>query len=290
MSATGKVVAAGAPPEGAARVVRIRATGALAGFDWSQLWEYRELLYFLTWRDIKVRYQQTALGVAWAVLQPFLSMVIFTLFFGRLAGLDARTGEVPYPVYVYAGLLPWTFFSNAVTNSGNSLVANTSLITKMYFPRLIIPLASVGAGLVDLAFATLVLVAMMLYYGTPLTPGLALVPLFAIGVLVAATGIGALLSALMVRFRDFRYVVPFVLQIWLFSTPVIYPPSIVPAEWRWALAINPMSGLVDGFRAAFLGAPIDWTSAGIALAASILLFGLGATYFRAVERRFADVI
>src|SRR5947209_5645396 len=196
--------------------------------NWVELWRYRELLYFLTWRDIKVRYKQTLLGAAWAILQPVMSMVVFTIFFGRLAGLGHKTGGVPYPIYVYAGLLPWTFFANAVTNSGNSIVGSTNLITKVYFPRLIIPLASVAAGLADFMASFIVLLGMMLYYRTHVSAQLLLLPAFMLGTLFVATGVGTLLSALTVTYRDFRYVVPFMMQIWMFVTPVIYPASIVP--------------------------------------------------------------
>lgn len=262
----------------------------LGGLSVRPIWEYRELLFFLTWRDLKVRYQQTFLGVAWAILQPLLTMLVFSLFFGRLAGLESRTGGVPYPIYVYAGLLPWTFFANAVTSSGNSLVGNANLITKIYFPRLIIPLAAVAASVVDLLLAGSVLVVMMFFYGTPLSGAIALAPIFVLGALIAATGVGALISALMVRFRDFRYVVPFMLQIWFFVTPVIYPSSIVPERWRWVLSLNPMSGLVEGFRTAFLGGAFDRAGIALCLAVSMALLFAGALYFRSVERRFADVI
>jgi homopolymeric O-antigen transport system permease protein len=258
--------------------------------DWGEIWRYRELLCFLTWRDVKIRYKQTVLGAAWAILQPFMTMVVFSLFFGRLAGLGNRTGGVPYPIYVYAGLLPWTFFANSITNSGNSLVGSSNLITKVYFPRLIIPLAAVGAGLVDLGVSFAVLLGMMAYYGTPLSWQLLLVPLFLLGTLLAATGVGTLLSALTVAYRDFRYVVPFMVQLWMFATPVIYPSSIIPKQWHWLLSLNPMAGLIDGFRAAFLARPLDWPHIGLSLAVAAALFFCGAAYFRSTERRFADII
>jgi homopolymeric O-antigen transport system permease protein len=258
--------------------------------NWSEIWRYRELLYFLTWRDVKVRYKQTALGAAWAVLQPFMTMVVFSLFFGRLAGLGQKTGGVPYPIYVYAGLLPWTFFANSVSTSGSSLVGSSNLITKIYFPRLIVPLAAVGAGLVDLAVSFSVLLGLMLYYGTPLSWQLLLVPLLLAGTVMAAAGVGSLLAALTVAYRDFQYVVPFMLQLWMFVTPVIYPLSIVPVRWRWLLSVNPMSGLIDGFRASFLARPLDGWDITISLIVSLLFFVAGAAYFRAAERRFADVI
>jgi lipopolysaccharide transport system permease protein len=260
------------------------------GIDWREIWRYRELLGFLTWRDIKIRYKQTALGAAWAILQPFLTMVVFSIFFGRLAGLGAKTGGVPYPIYVYAGLLPWTFFANAIGTCGNSLVGSSNLITKVYFPRLIIPLGAVGAGLVDLGVSFGILFAMMIYYGTALTWQVLLLPLFLAGTILAATGTGALLAALTVAYRDFRYVVPFLTQLWMFVTPVIYPASIVPERWRWLFALNPMAGLIDGFRAALLGRRLDWPHVGISIGAACLLFVVGALYFQRVERRFADII
>jgi lipopolysaccharide transport system permease protein len=260
------------------------------GINWSEIWRYRELLYFLTWRDVKVRYKQTALGAAWAILQPFMTMVVFSIFFGRLAGLNQKTGGVPYPIYVFAGLLPWTFFANAIGTSGSSLVGSSNLITKVYFPRLIIPLAAVGAGLVDLAVSFVVLLVLMLYYGTVLSWQLALVPLFLLGTILVATGVGSLLSALTVAYRDFQYVVPFMVQLWLFATPVIYPSSIVPGRWRWLLCLNPMAGLIDGLRSAFLARPLDWPHLGLSLATAVLLFLAGAAYFRRFELHFADII
>jgi lipopolysaccharide transport system permease protein len=258
--------------------------------DWREIWRYRELLYFLTWRDVKIRYKQTVLGAAWAILQPAMAMVVFTVIFGRLAGLEQRTGGIPYPIYVYTGLLPWTFFAGAITASSNSLISSTNLITKIYFPRLIIPLAAVGAGLVDLGVSFTVLLGLMLYYGTPVSWQLVLVPILLAGTILAATGVGTLLSALTVAYRDFRYVVPFMIQIWMFMTPVIYPSSIVPDRWRAFFSLNPMAGLVDGFRAAFLGRPLNWVHLSLSLLTAAALFVAGVIYFRRVERRFADII
>jgi lipopolysaccharide transport system permease protein len=268
----------------------IKPSHGWAGLNGRELWRYRELLYFLTWRDVKIRYKQTVLGAAWAILQPFLTMVVFSLFFGRLAGLGGKTGGVPYPIYVYAGLLPWTFFANSITSSGSSLVSSSNLITKVYFPRLIIPLAAIGAGLVDLAVSFIVLLGMMVFYRTVVSWQLVLVPLFLAGTILTATGVGALLSALTVSYRDFRYVVPFLVQLWMFVTPVIYPSSLVPERWRWAQSLNPMAGLIDGFRAAFLFRPLGWASICLSFSVSILFFLAGATYFRHVEHRFADTI
>lgn len=274
-----------------ARAVQvIEPSRSRIGINWKEIWAYRELLYFLTWRDVKIRYKQTVLGGSWAVLQPVMTMIVFSIFFGHLAGLGKKTDGIPYPIFSYAALLPWTFFANSIGNSGNSLVGSSSLITKVYFPRLVIPLAAVGAGLVDLAIAFVVLLGMMVYYHVALTWQLALVPLFLVGTIMTATGVGTLLSALIVAYRDFRYVVPFMIQLWMFISPVTYPSSMVPDKWRWVLAVNPMSGLIDGFRSAFLGRPFDWPHIGISMIVSASLFLTGAAYFRKVERRFADII
>jgi lipopolysaccharide transport system permease protein len=266
-------------PDSSPKVQVIEPPQGWGGINWSEIWRY-----------IKIRYKQTVLGAAWAILQPFMTMVVFSLFFGRLAGLGQKTGGVPYPIYVYAGLLPWTFFANAIANSGNSLVGSSNLITKVYFPRLVIPLAAVGSGLVDLGVSFGVLLGLMLYYRTAVSWHLVLAPLFLLGTILAAAGIGTLLSALTVSYRDFRYVVPFMVQLWMFLTPVIYPPSIVPHRWQGVLSLNPMDGMIDGFRLAFLGRPANGTHLGISFAISLLLFFGGAAYFRSVERRFADVI
>lgn len=268
----------------------IEAQQGWSPIDWAEIWRFRELLYFLTWRDVKIRYKQTALGGAWAILQPLANTLVFTLLFGRLAGLDQKTGGVPYAVYVYTAQLAWTFFANSINNSSNSLVGSANLISKVYFPRLIIPLAAVGAGLVDFAVSAVVLLGMMLYFHTGLSAQILLVPVFLIGTILCATGVGTLLSALTVAYRDFRYVVPFMVQLWFFATPVIYPNSMIPAPWRGLMFLNPMTGLVDGFRSAFLGLPIHWGNTSLSLAISVVCFLFGATYFRAVERRFADII
>lgn len=259
------------------------------GINWSEIWRYRELLYFLTWRDVKIRYKQTALGAAWAILQPVMTMIVFTIFFGRLAGLDKQTA-VPYPIYVYVGLLLWTFFANSIANSGNSLVGSSNLITKVYFPRLIIPMATVGAGLVDLGISFLLIVPMMLFYKITLTWQVLLMPVVLAGTVLAAVGVGTLLSALTVAYRDFRYVVPFVVQLWMFISGVMYPTSMIGGKWRWVFFLNPMAGLIDGFRAAFLGVPLNLPTLLLSLAVSLALFLFGAAYFRRMERRFADII
>lgn len=256
--------------------------------DVRELWAYRELLWALSLRDVKVRYKQTVLGAAWAVIQPVTAMVIFTIVFGKLAGIPSE--GFPYPVFVFAGLLPWTFFANAIGTIGGSVVGSAHLITKVYFPRLIIPLTSIGSGLVDLAVSSGVLLAIMLYYRVPWTPNLAAAPLLLLGLIGTALGVGTLLSALTVAYRDFRYVIPFLVQMWLYATPVVYPASLIPERWRWLLYLNPMAGWIEGFRSAFLGKPFDLAGLVISAVVGGLLFLGGVAYFGKVERRFADII
>lgn len=256
--------------------------------DLKELWAYRELLWVLTARDIKVRYKQTVLGIVWAVIQPVMIMIVFSIFFGRLAKVPSE--GYPYPVFVYAGLLPWTFFANAISQSSNSVISSTNLITKVYFPRLIIPLSSIGAGIVDFLISTLILLLLMLYYGIPFTSNLLYAPLLLLAVIFIALGFGAWLAAMNVSFRDFRYVVPFMIQIWLFITPVIYPVTMIPEKWQWLYYLNPMAGLIEGFRSAFLGKPLDLTGPGISFAVATVCFIIGIMYFKKVERRFADII
>ncbi len=256
--------------------------------DLKELWAYRELLMVLAQRDIKVRYKQTVLGVAWAVIQPLATMLLFSLVFGRLAKIPSD--GLPYPIFVYAGLLPWTFFANAISTSGNSLVGQQHLISKVYFPRLIIPLSSIGTGLIDFAIAALILLAMMVYYGIGWSFNLLAVPLLVVAVIFISLGVGTLLSALTVSYRDFRFVIPFMVQFWMWATPVVYPASMFPEKWQWVLFINPMAGLIEGFRSAFLGRPFDLTGIGISLTVAALVFLLGIFYFEKMERRFADII
>ncbi len=256
--------------------------------DVRELWAYRELLGVLTTRDIKVRYKQTVLGVAWAFIQPVVTMIVFTVVFGKLAKLP--TDGHPYPIFVYSALLPWMFFANAIGSAGGSLVSSNHLVSKVYFPRLIIPLSSMGSGLIDLAISTAILLLLMLYYGVPLTIQILAAPLLLLAVLFTALGVGTLLSALTVAYRDFRFVVPFMIQIWLFCTPVVYAVSLVPERWQWILGLNPMTGIVEGFRAAFLGKPFNLTALIISFLISTLIFFIGITYFQKVERRFADII
>jgi len=253
-----------------------------------ELWRYRELLGFLTWRDVKIRYKQTVLGFLWAFLQPFVKMVVFTLVFGRLAGLDSE--GAPYPIFVFAGLLPWQFFSEALHRSSESVVGSAGVITKVYFPRLIVPLAAVAGCLIDFCISFLILVGLMVYYGVaPSLHLLAVAPLAA-GTVLAALGIGTLIAALNVAYRDFRYMIPFLIQIWMFLTPVVYSVSVVPDGWQWLLALNPMTGIVDGFRSAVLGKPFDMQNLIISGAVCMAMVLLSVAYFRRIERQFADII
>jgi len=257
--------------------------------DLRELWNYRELLFFLIWRDLKVRYKQTALGVGWAVLQPFLTMVVFSVFFGRLAGVPSD--GIPYPIFAYAGLLPWQIFSHALTESSNSLVLNQQLITKVYFPRLAIPFAAVLAGLADFFFAFIVFVGMMMYYGIVPTFAVITFPLFLLLAIATALAIGLWLSALNVQYRDVRYIIPFLTQVWLFITPIAYSSNLVPEPWRIIYRLNPMVGVVDGFRWALLGHTTTQGSlfiVSIAIVAMLLIGGL--VYFRRMEKTFADII
>jgi lipopolysaccharide transport system permease protein len=258
--------------------------------QWRELWAYRELIYFLTWRDVKVRYKQTLLGGAWAILQPLLTMIIFTLLFGRLAGFESHTGGVPYPVFAFAGLLPWTFFSNAITTSGNSLINSANLITKVYFPRMIIPGAAVTAGLVDFAIGFVLLIALMFYY--QMAPGwsLLLLPFLVLLTTLLAVAVGMWLSALNVKYRDVRFAIPFVVQIWMFLSPIIYPTSLIPQKLRFAFLLNPMTGIVDGYRAALFGKPINWIELAISTVITSFAFVYASFFFRRMERGFADII
>jgi homopolymeric O-antigen transport system permease protein len=257
--------------------------------DVRELWHYRDLLYFLTWRDLKVRYKQTVIGAAWAVLQPFITAVVFSIVFGRL--IDVPSDGVPYPVFSYTALLPWTFFATALARAGNSLVQDPNLISKAYFPRLALPLAAVSSMLVDFAAGFAILIGMMLYYG--IVPGLAVLtlPLFLLLAYVTALSVSLWLSAANVKYRDITYVIPVLIQFWLFLTPVLYPSSLIPEEWRVVYGLNPMAGVVEGFRWALLGT--DSATGGIVLASTgaVLLLGAGGLlYFRRMEREFADVV
>lgn len=268
-------------------LVVIEPGRAWSALDLRELWNYRELLYFLTWRDIKVRYKQTVLGAGWAILQPVLTMLIFTAIFGRFAGIPSD--NIPYPIFVYAALLPWTFFSNAVTNSGNSLVGSANLITKVYFPRMIIPGAAVLAGLVDFLIASVVLAVLMVYYRV--VPGwqIVLFPVLIVLAALLALGVGMIMSAMNVKYRDVRYALPFLVQIWMFATPILYPLSLIK-RWQWVLWLNPLTGIIEGFRSSLLGRPIAWVPLGISAGMTVVILLCAAVFFRRMERGFADVV
>jgi len=255
-----------------------------------ELWRYRELVCFLIWRDVKVRYKQTIFGAAWAVFQPLLMMVVFTLFFNCMAGVSC--GDLPYPLFAFAGFVPWTFFASAIAAGGNSVVGSERLITKIYFPRLAIPFAAVGASAVDFLIAFALLLVLMACYGIPFGAGLVLVPLAFGFILLAGLGVGTLLAALNVSYRDFRYVIPFLVQVWMFATPTVYmQPASASSGWLWAaLSVNPLTGLIGTFRAATLGGPVPWGQFTIAALLAIGVFMAGCFYFRRVEDAFPDII
>jgi len=290
MDSTASVIAPAADPRPAdppPRELVIQPRHGWIAIDWQELWESREILLFLVLRDVKVRYKQTVLGVLWAALQPLFTMVIFTVIFGRLAKIPSE--GFPYAVFVFAGLLPWTFFANAVTQASQSLVNQQALLTKIYLPRLFVPGAAIGGGLIDLAISGVVFIGIMLIYGVLPRWGLLVVPLLVLLTAAAALGAGLSLAALTVTYRDFRYVVPFMIQSWMYISPVIYPVSAVPERWQWLLAVNPMAGIIDAFRSALLGLPWNFTTLVVSTASSLLLLTYGLFYFRKAERRFADI-
>jgi lipopolysaccharide transport system permease protein len=270
-------------------VLTIRPSKGFLRLNLKDVWAYRELLYFLVWRDIKVRYKQTALGAAWAIIQPVMTMVVFSVFFGRLAKLPSD--GIPYPVFAFAALLPWQLFAFSLSESSNSLVGSQNLITKVYFPRLVIPMASVLAGIVDFAIAFVVLLGLMLYYGIRPTAAVIWLPLFVLLAIATALSVGLWLSALNVKYRDVRYTIPFLTQFWMFATPVAYSSTLVPQRWRALFGMNPMAGVVEGFRWALFGKSggpggMIWVS----VAAVILLLIGGLYYFRRTESTFADIV
>ena len=270
-------------------VIVIKPSKGWAAINFKDLWHYRELLYFLTWRDIKVRYKQTLIGAGWAILQPFFTMIVFTIFFGKMAKISSE--GIPYPIFSYSGLLLWTYFSTAVTNSGNSLVGSSNLITKVYFPRLIVPLSSSLAGIIDYFIALSILIVMIFYYHITVTPYLLLLPVLLFIAFIAATGLGLWLSAMNVKYRDIRYAIPFLIQVWMFVSPVIYPVSLVHGNYQWLLALNPMGGVIHAYRASLLGhQPIDWSLLGLSTLIILALFLGGLYYFRRMEKVFADVV
>lgn len=259
------------------------------GFKPGELWGYRELLYFLVWANVKVQYKQTVLGAAWAIIQPLFTMVVFSIFFGRLAGISS--GEVPYPIFAYTALVPWTYFANAVSTSSNVLVHHQGVITKVYFPRAIMPLASIVGGLLDFTIALSVLGMLMAIYGVIPTAAVFAVPLLVALTSLTATGVGLWLSALNVRYRDVRFVIPFLIQVWLFASPVAYPSDLVPEKWRVLYGLNPMAGVIDGFRWALLGGtPPSLAMIGLSVLVVLIVLGSGMVYFSRAEKTFADVV
>lgn len=273
-------------------VLFLRPKRGWQAIDFKELWHYRELLWILGLRDIKVRYRQTALGATWAILQPVASMVVFTIFFGRLAGIGLRVeAGIPYEIYTFTALLPWQLFANSVTRAGNSVVNSQGLISKVYLPRLILPMAAMASNLVDFLVAFAVLIAMMFWYGVVPGPALLLLPAFVVLAVTAAIAISLWLAALDVEYRDVRFVIPFLVQLWMFLSPVVYPSALVPASLRWLYGLNPMAGVIDGFRWALLSAaPPPGAALAVSVAATTLLLVGGLYYFRRMERTFADLI
>lgn len=273
------------------QITTIRPAGRWARLQPAEIWRYRDLLWLLALRDVRVRYKQAVLGAAWALIQPVVTMIVLAGFFGGLMDMEERVGSgTPYPIFLYAGLLPWMLFSSAVTASSNSLVSAAGILKKVYFPRLIVPLASAGAPLVDYALGATVLLGMMFYYGVGLSWSMLLLPMLLASTLIAVFGVSLVVAALTVAYRDFRHVVPFMVQVLFFLTPVIYPVSIVPERFRWLLMLNPMGGTTDAFRAAILGRSIDYGPWAISTAIGAVMVILGLAYFQRVEQRFADVV
>ncbi|HEX8321715.1 ABC transporter permease [Longimicrobium sp.] len=267
----------------------IQPAPRVPGINARELWAYRGLFWFLVWRDVKVRYAQTLLGAGWAILQPVLTTLVFAVIFGRLARIPSD--GVPYPVFALAGLVPWTYFSTALSGAGGSLVSSSHLITKVYFPRLVIPFAPILAGLVDLGVAFVVLLGGMLAYGVVPSPAaLVVVPLLVLAMVLTVAGAGCWLAALNIQYRDVKHVLPFLLQVWMYASPIVYPASLVPERWRTLYALNPMVGIIEGFRAVLLRTgSIDWGTVGVSVLAGVALFVSGVLYFRRTERVFADV-
>jgi lipopolysaccharide transport system permease protein len=271
------------------RTLRLEAPRSWQTLNLAELWEYRELLFFFVWRDVKVRYKQTVLGALWAVIQPLTTTFAFAILFGRLGGM-AKQVDGPYALHVFVGMLPWTFFANAVTAASNSLVGSAHLISKVYFPRIIVPVAAIASGLVDFAISFLVLLVMMAVYGVVPSSSMLVMPLFLLGTIVTAAGAGILFAASIVTYRDVRYVLTFIVQLWLFATPVLYPITMIPAKWRLLYAINPMAGMIAGFRASVLGGPLPLDVVLVSSISAAALMVAAVRYFVQVERRFADVI
>ena len=269
-------------------VTLIEPRSSFLALDLHELWAYRELLYFLTWRDIKIRYKQTAIGVAWAVLQPVVTTVIFTILFSTIARFE--TGEIAYPLFVLSGLIIWLFTHTAITSASTSFVNNANLVTKVYFPRLIVPLAATLASLFDLVFSVGIVIAMMGYFGVRPTAHLLLAPVFILLALIQVTAFGTLLSALSVRYRDVKFALPFSLQVWMIASPIFYPVTMIPEKWRLVFAINPLTGIIDGFRSALFGLPFNWQVIGVSVASMMMICIVSILVFKRMEDDFADVI
>lgn len=276
-------------PNHSSVVTIIKPQSGWIGINFKELWKYRELFYIFTWRDIKVRYKQTVIGIAWAILQPFLLMVVFSVFFGKLAKIPSD--NIPYPIFVFSGLLFWNYFSIALTNTSNTLIENENMIKKIYFPRLILPLSPSITPIVDFLIAFVVFGGMLIYYHfTPTLIGIILLPILMIISFLSAAGLGTFLAAINVRYRDIRYALPFFIQLLIFLTPVIYPATLIGEKYRWILALNPMTGVIEAARAGMLGAkPIDFNLLAISGITSVILFLLGVFYFRKTEKSFADI-
>ena len=277
-----------AVPHSPEHVTVIEPPAGWRSVNWTELWEYRELLWSMATRDIKVRYKQTVLGGAWAILRPLLTMILFTVIFGRFARMPSD--GYPYPIFVYAALLPWTFFASAVSAGAHSLIGAAAMLSKVYFPRLIIPLASVGGALVDLLVSSSLLLLMMIWYGVGWTPRLVMVGPLLILLVAIGFGVGTILAAITVTYRDFTHITPFMVQLWMYATPVVFPLSVVPERWRQVLYLNPMTGVVEGFRSALLGKPFELVALASSLVWAVVLLIAALAYFERVERRFADII
>lgn len=260
----------------------------LTSFDLGDLWRHRELLFFMIWRDVKIRYKQAAFGIAWAILQPVVTTIVFTLIFSSFARFD--TADVPYPLFALSGVMVWLFVHTSITMASNSFVTNTNLVTKVYFPRLILPLAATFAALSDLIFSIVIVVLMMFYFGVSVTPQLLLAPLFLILAIVLAASLGTLFSALNVRFRDVKFALPFVLQVWMIASPIFYPPSLLSEKWRLIYAVNPMVGILEGVRASLFGTAIDWQIVGISSISVGVLAVVSLLVFKWMEDDFADIV
>lgn len=266
----------------------IRPSSSWIDLNLADLWAHRELLYFLTWRDVKIRYKQTAIGVAWAILQPVLTTAVFTILFSRLASFD--TGSIPYPLFALSGLMIWLFVHTSISMASNSFVNNTNLVTKVYFPRLIVPVAATLASFFDLIFTLAILIILMIFFATPVTSQIVLAPLFLFLAFVQAVSLGTLFSALNVRFRDVKFALPFLLQVWMIASPIFYPSSILPEKWRLFFAINPLTGILEGFRSALFGTGFDWPVIAVSCASLLILMLFSLFVFKRMEDDFADMI